>query len=176
MMLSMVFRLYMEFRKGSKAFCELVAILIWKSDKSDNSATIFFGCTCAIWATSLETLFMQSANNKGPYQPAHPPSLIHVFVVCGLDNIIPLVSILKISSFYLASVAELARLSFTWLQTPKTGFLVMRLILTNDSLINELENRYTFNICIRWKLQINWHICTFCSESLQGGLSRTQRF
>ena len=50
------------------------------------------------------------------------------FVVHCLDSIIPLVFISKISSFYLASVAAQAGLCLMWLQTPKTGFLVMRFI------------------------------------------------
>ena len=50
-----------------------------------------------------------------------------LFVRC-LYNIIPLVSISKISSLYLASVAAQAGLCLTWSQTLKTGFLVMGLI------------------------------------------------
>ena len=57
-----------------------------------------------------------------------PCRLICAFVVRCLDTIIPLVSISKISSLYLASVAAQASLSLTWSQTPKTGFLVMRLV------------------------------------------------
>ena len=68
------------------------------------------------------------ANNKGADQPVHPHSLISTFVVCCLDSIIPLVSISKIPSLYLASVAVQAGLSLLWSQTPKTGFLVTRLI------------------------------------------------
>ena len=49
-------------------------------------------------------------------------SLINAFVVRCLDSIISLVSISKISSLYLASVAAQAGLSLTWSQTPKTGF------------------------------------------------------
>ena len=49
------------------------------------------------------------------------------FIVRCLDNIISLVSISEISSIYLASVAEQAGLSPTWLQTPKTDFLVTKL-------------------------------------------------
>ena len=73
---------------------------------------------------------MPYANNKGADQPAHPHSLISAFVVepC-LDSRIPLVSISEISSLYLASVAEQAGLSLPWSQTPKTGFLVTRLII-----------------------------------------------
>ena len=45
------------------------------------------------------------ANNKGADQPAHPRSLISAFIVRCLDSIFPLVSMSKISSLYLASVA-----------------------------------------------------------------------
>ena len=45
-----------------------------------------------------------------------------------LDCIIPLVSITEISSLCLASLAAQAGWSFTWSQTPKTGFLVTRFI------------------------------------------------
>ena len=62
-----------------------------------------------IWATSWE-------------------SLISAFVVHCLDSIIPLVSISEISSLNLPSVAAQAGLSINWLQTPKTGFLLTRLI------------------------------------------------
>ena len=55
-------------------------------------------------------------------------SLISAFVVRCLDSIIPLGSISKISSLQLASVTEQAGLSLAWSRTPKTGFLVTRLI------------------------------------------------
>ena len=58
----------------------------------------------------------------------HIRGLISAFVVRCLDSIIPLVSISKISSVYLASVAAQAGLSLSWSETPKTGFLMMRLI------------------------------------------------
>ena len=79
------------------------------------------------WATSCENLFLPYANNKGADQPAHLRSLISTFVIRCLDSIIPVVSICKISSLYLVSIAEQANLSLTWSQTPKTGFLVTRL-------------------------------------------------
>ena len=69
---------------------------------------------------------MLYANNKGADQPAHLHSLISAFVVRCLDSIISLVSISKISSLYLASVAAQAGLCLTWSQTPKTGFLMTR--------------------------------------------------
>ena len=74
------------------------------------------------WATSSENLLMPYANNKGADQPAHPRSLISIFVVHCLDCIISLVSISEISSLYLVSAAELAGLSFTWSQTPEDRF------------------------------------------------------
>ena len=71
---------------------------------------------------------MPYAKNKGGDQPAHPRSLISTFVVRCLYSIISLVSKSEISSLYLASVAVQAGLCLTWSQTPKTGFLVTRLI------------------------------------------------
>ena len=50
----------------------------------------------SIWATSWENLFMPYANNKGADQPVHPRSLISAFVVCWLDNIIPLLALAEI--------------------------------------------------------------------------------
>ena len=78
------------------------------------------------WATSWENLFMPYANNKGADQPAHSRCLISAFVVHCLVSIIPLVSISKISSLYLASVAAQAGLSLPWSETPKTGFLMTK--------------------------------------------------
>ena len=66
-------------------------------------------------------------------QPAHPHSLISAFVVCWLDSIIPLVSISEILSLSLASVAAQAGLCLTWSKTPKTGFLMKRFILSEES-------------------------------------------
>ena len=76
----------------------------------------------------MRKLFMLYANNKGADQPAHPRSLISTFAVRCLDSIMSLVSISDISSLWVASVAAQAGLSFTWPKTPKTGFLVTRLI------------------------------------------------
>ena len=57
---------------------------------------------------------MPYGNNKSAEQPVHSRSLISAFVVRCLDSIIPLVSISKISSHYLASVAAQAGLCLTW--------------------------------------------------------------
>ena len=65
---------------------------------------------------------MSYANNKGADQPAHPRSLISAFVVRCLDSVMYRVSVTKISSLMLASVAEQARLSLTWSETPDDAF------------------------------------------------------
>ena len=75
-----------------------------------------------VWATSWENRFMPFANNKGADQLAHPRSLTSAFVVRSLGSIIPLVSKSEIPSLYLASVAPQVA------KSPKTGFLVTRLI------------------------------------------------
>ena len=69
-------------------------------------------------------LLLPYANNKGADQPAHPHSLISAFVVRCLDStyIICLVSISKIQSLYLASLAVQAGLCLTWSQTPEDRF------------------------------------------------------
>ena len=69
-----------------------------------------------------ETCLMLYANNKGADQPAHPRSLISAFVVRCLDSVMSLVSVTKISSLILASVAEQASLSLTWSETPEDTF------------------------------------------------------
>ena len=81
-----------------------------------------------LWATWWENLFLSYANSKDTDQPAHPRSLISVFVIRCLDSIIPLVSISKISSLFLASLAAQTRSSLTWSEAPKTGFLMTWLL------------------------------------------------
>ena len=65
---------------------------------------------------------MSYANNKGADQLAHPRSLISAFVVRCLDSVMALVSVTKISSLMLASVAEQVILSLTWSATPEDTF------------------------------------------------------
>ena len=65
---------------------------------------------------------MSYGNNKGADQSAHPHSLISAFVVRCLDSVMSLVSVTKISSLMLASVAEQASLSLTWSETPEDTF------------------------------------------------------
>ena len=66
---------------------------------------------------------MSYANNKGADQPAHPRSLISAFVVRCLDSVMSLVSVTKIASLMLASVAEQTSLSLTWSETPEDMFI-----------------------------------------------------
>ena len=63
--------------------------------------------------------------------------LISTFVVGCLDSIIALVSISEISSLYLAALAAQAGLCLTWLQTPKTCFLVTRLVYVSVDVYNK---------------------------------------
>ena len=65
---------------------------------------------------------MSYANNLGADQPAHPRSLISAFVVRCLDSLMSLVSVTKISSLMLASVAEQASMSQTWSETLEDTF------------------------------------------------------
>ena len=69
-----------------------------------------------------KTCIMSYANNKGADQPAHPRSLISAFVVRCLDSVMSLVSVTKIWSLLIASVAEQASLSLTRPETPEDTF------------------------------------------------------
>ena len=84
---------------------------------------------------------MSYENNNGADQPAHPRSLISAFVPRCLDSIIPLLAIAEISRLYLASEAEQPCLSFTWSGTPRTGFLVIRLIFQHDFMTATCRSR-----------------------------------
>ena len=75
---------------------------------------------------SCEKLFMPYANNKDADQPAHPCSLISVFVICCLDTIY---------SFCIQNFNSLASLcswagwfELTWSEIQKTDFLMTWLI------------------------------------------------
>ena len=69
-----------------------------------------------------KTCLMSYAHNKDADQAVHPRSLISAFVVRCLDSVMPLVSVTKLSSLVLASVAEQASLSLTWSETPEDTF------------------------------------------------------
>ena len=74
-----------------------------------------------------KTCLMSYANNKDADQPAHPRSLISAFVVRCLDSVMSLVSVTKISSLMLASVAEKPVWVWPGQKLPKTRFLMTRL-------------------------------------------------
>ena len=67
---------------------------------------------------------MSYANNKVADQPAHPRILISGFVVRCRDSVsvMSLVSVTKIRSLMLASVAEQSSLSLAWSETPEDKF------------------------------------------------------
>ena len=82
----------------------------------------YTGCLIRYEPGHKKTCLMSYANNKAADQPAHPCSLISTFVVRCLDSVMSLVSVTKISSLMLASVAEQASLSLTWSETPEDTF------------------------------------------------------
>ena len=68
------------------------------------------------------------ANNKGDDQPTHKHRLISAFVICSLESIVDKLATCEISIFKLVSVAEETGLCLALSETPKTGFLALRLI------------------------------------------------
>ena len=103
-----------------------------------------------------KTCLMSYANNKGADQPAHPHSLISAFVVRCLDSVMSPVSVTKISSPMLASVAEQANLSLAWSETPKDTFchVVAHIYMVKQHCLNSrtirgiIEPRQA-NLCLR---------------------------
>ena len=91
---------------------------------------------------SWENPFLPYANNKVADQSAHLRSLISTFVVHCLDSIMSLVSMLAISGLQLASLAEQTGLSLTWSKTPKTGFLLTRLIYRCTVFVSDMFQVY----------------------------------
>ena len=94
----------------------------------DRSNLVGIG-TVNTWAMSWENLLVPYVNNNVPYvnnkgadQPAHPHSLISVFVVCCLDSLIPKLAKYKNSRLYLVSTAESFGLGLTWSHNPKGTF------------------------------------------------------
>ena len=121
-------------------------LLLYKVSKPDSSKrsesveiTTLYRCTRRCFTTATrrtdnccdinihepgheKTCLMSYANNKGKDQPAHPHSLISAFVFRCLYSVMSLVSVTKISSLILASVAEQANLSLVWSETPEDTF------------------------------------------------------
>ena len=80
---------------------------------------------------------MSYVNNKGADKPAQPRSL---------DSVMSLLSVTKISSLMLASVAEQASLSLTWSETPEDTF-------SHDKAHIILKDTYIFFVLIN--VQVN---------------------
>ena len=79
-------------------------------------------CHLLYMSRAMRKRVMSYANNKGAEQPAHSRSLISAFVVRCLASVMSLVSVTKISSLILASIAEQASLCLTWSETPEDTF------------------------------------------------------
>ena len=77
-----------------------------------------------------KTCHRRFANNTRADQPAHPHSLISTFVIRLFESIISRLASSEISIFWLVSVAEETGLSLALSETPKTGFLSPRPILS----------------------------------------------
>ena len=71
---------------------------------------------------------LQSANNKGTDQLAHPRSLISAFAIYKLNSIAFKLAPSENSIFYLVSVAEKAGFGMILSETLKTGFVASMLI------------------------------------------------
>ena len=69
-----------------------------------------------------KTCLISYANNKDN-QPAHPRSMISIFVVHCLGSTTSLVVIFEISRLQLASVTEQAGLNLTWSKIPEDVFV-----------------------------------------------------
>ena len=73
-----------------------------------------------------QTCLLGFTINIGADQPAHPRSLVSTFVIHFLKITIARLSMGKISSFLLVSVAEETGFSLPLLETPKKRFLASR--------------------------------------------------
>ena len=78
------------------------------------------------WASTEEDLSSGFENNKGTDQPAHPHSLISIFIFPLFKIIIYRLATSIFHFFWLVSVAEQAGLNLTLSETPKTGFVAAR--------------------------------------------------
>ena len=63
----------------------------------------------------------------------------------AFNRLMRLLAIAEISRLKLVSVVEKAGLNLTWSQTPKTGFLVTRLISSNKPCMKRTAKQSTFN-------------------------------
>ena len=99
-----------------------------------------------------KTCLMSYKDNKGADQPAHPRNLISAFVVRCLDSVMSLVSVTKISSLMLASVAVQASLSLTWSETPE-----FRFSKSEFNIFTSLTNSQLMQVAATRLLTLNKH-------------------
>ena len=99
---------------------------------------------------------MPYANNKDADQPAHPCSLISMFVVHCLDSTICILAISKVSRLYLVSIAEQAGLSLNWSKIPEDKFLrgVAHIVCLFVWCHFALQDYYT-----HFRAKCNWEGC-----------------
>ena len=71
---------------------------------------------------SEKTCLREFANSKGADQPAHPRSLISIFVIRLLNSVISMLAKSEILFFKFASVADQAGLNLTLSVNPKDKF------------------------------------------------------
>ena len=105
---------------------------------------------------------MSYANNKGADQPGHPRRLISAFVVRCLDSVMSLVSVTKISSRMLASVAEQASLSpedtFCHVMADNDIFFQGNFVLECEELLDLQKEEYDVILALsitKW-IHFNW--------------------
>ena len=75
-----------------------------------------------------KTCLRGCVDNKGAYQPVHPPSLISVFVMRLLESIISTLATSECSAFQIVLVADETGLSLTLSESLKTNFVMLRAI------------------------------------------------
>ena len=87
---------------------------------------------------------MPYANNKSADQPAHPRSLISIFVVRCLDSMICTLALSKVARFQLVPVGEQVGLNLTWSKIPEDTFLRDVAQMTSSSSSSEIQAFYVF--------------------------------
>ena len=92
--------------------------------------------TCTINEPRREkTCLRDVTNNTGADQPAHPRSLISAFLIRFFERTICKLATGEISIFWIVSVAEETGLKLGLSETPKTGCVASRPILSVPSLL-----------------------------------------
>ena len=90
-----------------------------------SNMTMMFSAT-NMWTWTSEHLLSGLGDNKGADQSVHQGSLISTFVICLMESVTSKLATSEMAIFKVVSVAEQADLGMTWLETLKTGFLMLR--------------------------------------------------